>query len=200
MAAWAMQMQIGPYVLLAPINAGGTGELWRAFDTRLDRIVAIKRLDGSHGARFEQEAREIAALHHPHICALYDIDPDYLVMEYVEGETLSKVMERGPLPLQNALRYAMEIAGALAAAHAKGIVHRELNPGNVLITSQGVKLLNFAPAKTDQPVAVDQLTQTMGLATMGLSMQGQILGTLQYMSPEQVNGAEAGPLSDIFSF
>ena len=143
MAAWANGIQLGPYVLIAPIGAGGMGEVWKARDTRLDRIVAIKRLKGQHTARFEQEARAIAALNHPNICTLHDIGPDYLVMEYVEGKPV-----QGPLPAEEAVRLAIQIAGALEEAHARGILHRDLKPANILVTSKGAtKLLDFGLAK-----------------------------------------------------
>ena len=160
------------------------GEVWTARDTRLDRIVAIKRLKGQHSARFEQEARAIAALNHPHICTLYDIGPDYLVMEYVEGEP-----PRGPLPIEDALRLAMQIAEALGAAHSKGILHRDLKPGNVLVTESGAKLLDFGLAKMVADAGTDR-TQTM---------DGAVMGTAAYMSPEQAQGQALDPRSDIFS-
>src|SRR6202521_13873 len=137
MTPWTAGTQIGPYLLVSAIGAGGMGEVWKARDTRLDRIVAVKRLHGQHSARFELEARAIAALNHPHICQIYDVGPDYLVMEYVEGEPL-----RGPLPLERAVEYAGQILDALDAAHKKGITHRDLKPANILITKQGIKLLD----------------------------------------------------------
>src|SRR5260370_31618815 len=182
--------KLGPYEILAPIGAGGMGEVYRARDTRLDRIVAIKVSKTEFSERFEREARAVAALNHPHICQLYDVGPNYLVMEYIEGAPL-----KGPLPLEKALEYAGQIASALDAAHTKKITHRDLKPANILVTKQGVKLLDFGLAKIDRPVAVHQETMTMGL-----TMAGQILGTLLYMSPEQVNGQEADARSDIFSF
>jgi serine/threonine protein kinase len=136
-------------VLLAPIGSGGMGEVWKARDTRVDRIVAIKRLKGEHkgeqGERFQREARAIAALNHPHICQLYDVGTDYLVMEFVEGAILQR-----PLPVEEAVRLAIQIARALEAAHRKGIVHRDLKPGNVMVTENGVKLLDFGLAKLDR--------------------------------------------------
>src|SRR5690348_11763446 len=123
MAAWATGLSLGPYVLLSPLGAGGMGEVWKARDSRLDRIVAVKRLKGRHTARFEQEARTIAALNHPHICQIHDIGPDYLVLEYIEGSP-----PQGPLPVEEALRLASQIAEALDAAHHKGVIHRDLKP------------------------------------------------------------------------
>src|SRR5712692_49858 len=143
MAGWATQMQIGPYVLLAPIGEGGMGEVYKARDTRLDRIVAIKRLKGQHSARFEQEARAIAALNHPHICQIHDIGPDYLVLEYIEGTVL-----RGPFPAAEVIRLAVQLAGALEEAHGKGILHRDLKPANIIVTKgAAAKLLDFGIAK-----------------------------------------------------
>src|SRR6266705_1637556 len=129
--------KLGPYEILAPIGAGGMGEVWKARDTRLDRIVAIKRLKAEHSERFKREARAIAALNHPHICQLYDVGADYLVMEYVEGTPLKCL-----LPAEEAIRLAIQIASALEEAHGKGIIHRDLKPGNILITQKGeTKLL-----------------------------------------------------------
>src|SRR5215831_3504810 len=134
--------KLGPYEILALLGAGGMGEVWKARDTRLNRIVAIKRLKAQHTARFQQEARAIAALNHPHICQIYDVGPDYLVLEYVEGSAL-----RGPLQTEEAVRLAIQIASALEAAHERGVLHRDLKPGNVLITRSGAKLLEFGLAK-----------------------------------------------------
>jgi len=163
------------------------GEVHKAIDTRLGRTVAIKLLFSQRSARFAQEARAIAALNHPHICTLYDIGPDYLVMEYIEGASL-----KGPLPVEEAVRLALEIAGALQAAHSKGIVHRDLKPGNILLTSSGVKLLDFGLAKV-QPGADAN-------ATLRQTQAGEILGTAGYMSPEQIEGQPTDARSDIFSF
>src|SRR5271169_5739035 len=173
--------RLGPYEILALIGAGGMGEVYRATDTRLGRIVAIKVLNGPHSERFEQEARAIGALNHPHICTLHDVGSDYLVMEYVEGVALS-----GPMPVEEALRLALLMAAALEAAHAKGITHRDLKPGNILVTKEGVKLLDFGLAKVSE--AKDATTtQTLGPHTMA----GTILGTAAYMSPEQAEGKPA---------
>jgi eukaryotic-like serine/threonine-protein kinase len=175
--------RLGPYEILAPIGAGGMGEVWKATDTRLGRVVAIKVLSGPHSDRFEQEARAIAALNHPHICTLHDVGPNYLVMEYIEGVALS-----GPLPVEETLRLALQIAGALEAAHAKGITHRDLKPANILVTKEGVKLLDFGLAK--------QLDGTDGTRTI----EGTILGTPSYMAPEQIEGKPCDARSDVFSF
>jgi serine/threonine protein kinase len=142
MLPWTAGFQLGPYQLISAIGAGGMGEVWKARDTRLDRVVAIKRLSAGHSARFEQEARSIAALNHPQICTLHDVGPDYLVMEYVEGEPV-----RGPMAPAEAVRVAIQIADALEEAHAKGIVHRDLKPGNILKTRAGIKILDFGLAK-----------------------------------------------------
>jgi serine/threonine protein kinase/Tfp pilus assembly protein PilF len=178
--------QLGPYEILAPIGEGGMGEVWKARDTRLNRIVAIKRLKGKHTARFEQEARAIAALNHPHICQIYDVGPDYLVMEYVEGKPL-----RGPVPVAEGVRLAVQIASALEEAHAKGILHRDLKPGNVLVTNKGAaKLLDFGLAKL--------MTDSDTDATK--TLDGTIMGTAAYMAPEQAEGNPLDARSDIFSF
>ena len=182
--------RLGPYEILSSIGEGGMGEVWKARDTRLDRIVAIKVSKQEFTERFEREARAVAALNHPNICTLHDVGPNYLVFEYVEGEPL-----KGPLPLEKALEYAAQICDALDAAHSKKITHRDLKPANILVTKQGVKLLDFGLAKIEKPVAVAQET-----VTMALTSQGQILGTLLYMSPEQLQGKEADARSDIFSF
>ena len=139
--------RLGPYQIEALLGAGGMGRVFRARDTRLGRTVAIKVSLTQFSGRFEREARAIAAMNHPHICTLYDVGPNYLVMELVEGETLADAIKRGPLPLDQALRYAAQIAGALAAAHAQGIVHRDLKPANVMIAPAGVKVLDFGLAK-----------------------------------------------------
>jgi Tol biopolymer transport system component/predicted Ser/Thr protein kinase len=182
--------KLGPYEILTPIDEGGMGEVYRARDTRLDRVVAVKVSKDQFSERFEHEARAVAALNHPHICQLYDVGPNYLVMEFVEGTPL-----KGPLPLNKAVEYAGQILDALDAAHRKGIVHRDLKPGNILVTKQGIKLLDFGLAKQS-----GQLKETDGTLTAALTGQGQILGTLQYMSPEQLHGKEADARSDLFSF
>jgi eukaryotic-like serine/threonine-protein kinase len=182
--------KLGPYEILAPIGKGGMGEVYRARDPRLNRDVAIKVSAAQFSERFEREAKAIAALNHPNICQIYDVGPNYLVMEYVEGSPL-----KGPLPLDQTLKYAAQICDALDAAHRKNIAHRDLKPANILVTKAGVKLLDFGLAKIGPSVKADEATMTMALTG-----KGEILGTLLYMSPEQVNGEEAGPPSDIFSF
>jgi eukaryotic-like serine/threonine-protein kinase len=166
------------------------GEVYTARDTRLGRTVAIKICNGQFSERFEREAHAIAALNHPHICTLHDVGTDYLVMEYVEGQPL-----KGPLPLEEALRLAIQIVEALEAAHRKGIVHRDLKPANILVTKAGVKLLDFGLAKLNRQGSQDDATQAMGITD-----KGSVLGTYPYMSPEQLQGKEADTRSDIFAF
>jgi serine/threonine protein kinase len=183
---------IGPYEIIALIGSGGMGDVYKARDTRLDRIVAIKTLHNPSALeRFQREARAISSLNHPHICALYDIGPDYLVMEFVDGKPLG-----GPMPASQALPLAVQIADALAHAHSNGIVHRDLKPGNILVTRNGVKLLDFGLAKLLKPAK----TVTDSTVTAALTEQNTILGTLLYMSPEQVEGGEITARTDIFSF
>jgi eukaryotic-like serine/threonine-protein kinase len=177
--------RLGPYEIVAPLGAGGMGEVYKAIDTRLGRTVAIKTLDGAHGERFQQEARAVAALNHPHICVLYDVGPGYLVMEYLDGQPL-----HGPLPLSDVLRVAMQVADALDAAHAKGILHRDLKPANIMMTASGAKLLDFGLAKI-LGEAGDDATRTIA---------GTVLGTASYMSPEQAQGEATDARSDVFSF
>uniref|UniRef100_Q022E9 Serine/threonine protein kinase n=1 Tax=Solibacter usitatus (strain Ellin6076) TaxID=234267 RepID=Q022E9_SOLUE len=181
---------LGPYEILALIGTGGMGEVWKARDTRLKRTVAIKVSKSNFINRAEHEARAVAALSHPNICMLYDIGPDYLVMEYIEGKPL-----QGPMPVETALRHAIEIAKALDAAHRVGIIHRDLKPANILVTKSGIKLLDFGLAKVTAASAVSDET-----VTRGLTEEGSILGTLQYMAPEQLAGGEADARSDIFAF
>jgi Tol biopolymer transport system component len=201
--------RLGPYEILSPLGAGGMGEVYRARDTRLDRTVAIKVLASHLSAspevrqRFEREAKTISQLSHPHICALHDVgregDVEYLVMEYLEGETLADRLLKGALPLEQTLRFGMQIADALDKAHRQGIVHRDLKPGNVMLTKSGVKLLDFGLAK-----AVDPKTQQSSLTAFptqhALTQEGTILGTFQYMAPESLEGKEADARTDIFAF
>jgi serine/threonine protein kinase len=201
--------KLGPYEIVSPAGAGGMGEVYKARDTRLERIVAIKILperstqNEAMRARFEREAKAISSLNHPHICTLHDIghenDIDYLVMEYLEGQTLSDRIKKGPIPITEALGIAFEIADALDKAHRQGLTHRDLKPSNIILTSRGAKLLDFGLAKfqfSDGPVAgISDITQTTPLTG-----SGTIVGTIQYMSPEQLEGAEADARSDIFAF
>src|SRR6516164_7016193 len=177
--------KLGPYEILAPIGAGSMGEVCKARDSRLDRIVAIKKLKNERSTRLEQEARAIAALNHPHVCSLYDVGPDYLVMEFVDGKPI-----KGPLPVEEAVRLAVQMASALEEAHSRGILHRDLKPGNILVTSRGtVKLLDFGLAKLTGEDT--EATQTI---------EGTVLGTAAYMSPEQAQGKPLDERSDVFSF
>src|SRR5579863_9774454 len=202
--------RLGPYEIFTAIGAGGMGEVYKARDTRLDRIVAIKVLP-THLAdraelreRFEREAKTIASLNHPHICTLFDTghqdDIDFLVMEYIEGETLAQRLVKGALPIQQVLQYAIEIADALDKAHRKGITHRDLKPGNIMLTKSGTKLLDFGLANLRQEAA--PVTPLSQLPTMNnaVTAEGTILGTLQYMAPEQVEGKEVDARTDIFAF
>jgi eukaryotic-like serine/threonine-protein kinase len=202
--------RFGPYAIEAPLGAGGMGEVYRARDTRLDRTVAIKVLpqDGAERAglreRFEREARAISNLNHPHICALYDVGEEsgraYLVMEHLEGETLTTRLERGPMPLEELLRTAIQIADALEVAHARGFIHRDLKPGNVMLTRTGAKLLDFGLAKSLFVDAPAQMLTVAPTATSPLTAEGTIVGTFQYMAPEQIEGAALDARTDIFSF
>jgi eukaryotic-like serine/threonine-protein kinase len=201
--------RLGPYEVIEPLGAGGMGEVYRARDTRLDRFVAIKILpaqlssDPARKQRFEYEARTISKLSHPHICTLHDVGHqegiDYLVMECVEGDTLATRLERGPLPTEQVLRLGMQIADALDKAHRNGVVHRDLKPGNIMLTASGVKLLDFGLAKPVTALS-DPVAMTMSDKAAPLTETGAIVGTFQYMSPEQIEGKELDGRSDIFSF
>jgi serine/threonine protein kinase len=185
--------RLGPYEILSRIGAGGMGQVWKARDTRLDRIVAVKTSAEKFSERFETEARAVAALNHPHICTLHDVGPNYLVMEYVEGQEI-----KGPMPLDQTLTYAIQLASALEAAHRKGITHRDLKPANILVTKAGIKVLDFGLAKIEQAkaaVAADE-----ALTRAALTQEGSIIGTLQYMAPEQLQGKAIDTRADIFSF
>jgi len=160
--------KFGPYTLISPLGEGGMGEVWKARDTRLDRIVALKLAKADFSERFEREARAVAALNHPNICTLHDVGSNYLVMELVEGAPL-----KGPLPLGKAVEYAGQILDALGAAHSKGITHRDLKPANILVTKQGIKLLDFGLAKQAGPLQGNDAT-----LTAALTGKGQIVGTL----------------------
>src|SRR5579859_5044164 len=206
MAGWSTGAALGPYVLLAPIGAGGMGQVWKARDTRLDRIVAIKTSKVEFSERFEREARAVAALNHPNICHLYDIAKesgvDYLVMEYVSGKSLDKLIPSRGLPVSTVISLGRQIAHALAAAHAGGIVHRDLKPANVVITDSGVaKVLDFGLAKRADPQTAPSAGEHAETATIApaLTIQGSIVGTANYMSPEQAQGMPVDARSDIFS-
>ena len=183
--------KLGPYEILGPIGEGGMGEVWQARDPRLNRTVAIKVSKNEFNERFGREARAVAALNHPHICQIYDVGPDYLVMEYVEGSPLG-----GPMIAGKAVEYGSQILDALDAAHRKGITHRDLKPANILVTKQGIKLLDFGLAKQAAPV----LKPTDATLVADISVEGQLSGTLQYMAPEQLQGKSADARSDLFSF
>ncbi|HEX9160797.1 MAG TPA: protein kinase [Thermoanaerobaculia bacterium] len=192
-------MRLGPYEILAPIGAGGMGEVYRARDTRLGRTVAIKILpaefakDAQRRLRFEREAKAISALNHPHICALYDVGPEYLVMEHCEGKTLAQRIAHGPLPLTAVIEYGIQIADALNKAHRQGIIHRDLKPSNVVITKSGVKLLDFGLAKQHVEASAAEATLEQ------MTEEGKILGTIQYMAPELFHDKPADARSDIFA-
>jgi serine/threonine protein kinase len=213
--------KLGPYEIQSPLGEGGMGEVYRARDTRLDRSVAIKVL-ASHLSsspelkqRMEREAKAISALNHPHICHLYDVGSqdgtEYLVMELLEGETLSQRLAKGPMPISEVLRIGIAVAEALEAAHRQGIVHRDLKPGNVMLTKSGAKLMDFGLAKplgmqTSASGSASAPSFTAAATLSGpsplspLTTAGTIIGTIQYMSPEQIEGKEADARSDIFAF
>jgi eukaryotic-like serine/threonine-protein kinase len=188
--------RLGPYEVVAPVGAGGMGEVYRGTDTRLNRPVAIKIVSPEFAQRFEREAKTISQLTHPHICTLYDVGDNYLVMELLEGESLADRIAKGPLPMDQVFRYGIEIAEALDKAHRAGIVHRDLKPSNVMITKTGAKLLDFGLAKTVSGV----FGPTDATQQKAITQEGQILGTFQYMAPEQLEGLEADPRTDIFAF
>lgn len=200
--------KLGPYEIVSPLGAGGMGEVYRAKDTRLERTVAIKILpaqvstDPVRKQRFEREAKTISSLNHPYICVLHDIGSqdgvDFLVMACVEGETLTKRLEKGPLLLEQVLKYGAQIADALDKAHRAGIVHRDLKPGNIMLTPTCAKLLDFGLAKPAAPL-VSGMTLTAAAQSTPVTQEGMVVGTFQYMSPEQVEGKELDGRSDIFS-
>src|ERR1700730_14485718 len=208
--------KLGPYEVQSPLGAGGMGEVYRASDTRLDRTVAIKVLPQHLSSnpdlkqRFEREARAISSLNHPHICTLHDVGHqdgiDFLVMEYLEGETLAQRLAKGPLRLEQVWQYAIEMADALDKAHRKGVTHRDLKPGNIILTRAGSKLVDFGLAKLKQNAVVitppSGRGSEMDTKTNPLTAHGMILGTLQYMAPEQVEGhvEEIDARTDIFAF
>src|SRR3984885_7869577 len=179
-------IRLGPYQVESKIGEGGMGEVFRAVDTRLGRAVAIKVVDQRFSERFEREARAISSLNHPNICTLYDIGPNYFVMELVEGETIAVRLKSGPFPIQTSLSYASQIMAALVEAHGKGIVHRDLKPGNIMIAKSGVKVLDFGLAKSGRDETV--------------TATHMVMGTPGYMAPEQREGKPADERSDIYSF
>jgi len=203
-------MRLGPYEIIAPLGAGGMGEVYRARDTRLERTVAIKVLpehlscNPDSKQRFEREARAISSLNHPHICTLYDVGSqdgiDFLVMEYLEGQTLADRLQKGALPIEQVLKIGIEIADALDKAHRQGIVHRDLKPGNIMLTKSGAKLMDFGLAKPAQAALI--ASASVGAPTLSnrLTVEGTFVGTFQYMAPEQLEGKDADVRSDIFAF
>ena len=204
--------KLGPYEIIAPLGAGGMGEVYRALDTRLDRTVAIKILpshlsdDAMRRQRFEREAKAVSSLNHPHICTLYDVGRqdgvDFIVMEYVEGVTLAAQLEKGPLPTVEVLEYGIQLASALDKAHRNGVTHRDLKPGNIMLTKSGTKLLDFGLAKAAPPLAAGATGATLTNAAAQadpVTREGAVVGTVPYMSPEQVEGKEVDARSDIFS-
>lgn len=201
--------KLGPYEITSSLGAGGMGEVYRAKDTRLDRIVAIKILpehlssDPNFRQRFEREAKAVSSLNHPNICTLHDIGNhdgiDFIVMEYIEGQTLSTRLLKGPLPLSDLLRYSIQIADALDKAHRNGIVHRDLKPGNIIVAKSGVKLLDFGLAKIATPKPAAEVSQ-LATEQRELTKEGTILGTMQYMAPEQLESKETDARTDIFAF
>jgi eukaryotic-like serine/threonine-protein kinase len=211
-------MKLGPYEIQSPLGAGGMGEVYRARDIRLDRTVAIKVL-ASHLSsspelkqRMEREARAISSLNHPNICHLYDIGSqdgnDYLVMEFLEGETLAERLGKGALPLNEILKIGIAVSEALAVAHRQGIVHRDLKPANIMLTKAGAKLMDFGLAKTaaagasgvsSAPLLSAARTMTEASPLSPLTTAGSVIGTVQYMSPEQIEGNEADARSDLFA-
>ena len=202
--------RLGPYEISARIGAGGMGEVWRATDTRLERSVAIKILpaefaDNAHlRLRFEREAKAISHLNHPNICTLHDVGVDngvhFLVMELLDGETLADRLQRGPLPLEQALRTGIEIASALDRAHREGVIHRDLKPANIILTKSGAKLLDFGLAKSGLSTTSGQSMINAATQAKPLTQEGTIVGTFQYMSPEQISGETVDARTDIFAF
>jgi eukaryotic-like serine/threonine-protein kinase len=202
--------RLGPYEILELLGAGGMGEVYKARDTRLGRIVAIKILrsplasDAEFHMRLEREARVVSQLDHPHICALYDVGEEYgqsfLVMQYLDGATLTSRLTKGPLPLDQALRYAIEIASALDKAHRHGVTHRDLKPGNIMLTKGGAKLLDFGLAKAGAAIDARDELSLVSSGVLNLTRQGTILGTFHYMAPEQLEGGTADARTDIFAF
>src|SRR5580700_8369385 len=213
--------KLGPYEVQEPLGAGGMGEVYRARDTRLGRDVAVKVLpahlssDTELRQRLEREAKAISSLNHPHICTLHDVGSqdgvDYIVMEHLLGETLADRLQRGPIPLAEALKIAIQIADALDKAHASGVVHRDLKPANIMLTKNGTKLMDFGLAKPapglsaaaagpSTPTTPTMTVAAFAAAASNLTQKGTVVGTFQYLAPEVLQGAEADARSDIFSF
>src|SRR5947207_3392989 len=216
--ALATGNKLGPYEIAGSIGAGGMGEVYKARDTRLDRMVAIKVLpdlvagDPERRERFEREARAVSSLNHPHICTLYDVgeaiveSPEaasvpvrFIVMELLEGESLAERLTRGPLPLEQLLQHAIVIADALSKAHRRGVIHRDLKPGNVMLTKQGAKLLDFGLARVGVAAPASSVS-FLPTQQHPLTQEGMLLGTFQYMAPEQLEGREADARTDVFAF
>jgi eukaryotic-like serine/threonine-protein kinase len=201
--------KLGPYEIIAPLGAGGMGEVYQARDTRLERTVAIKILpaqlseDASRRQRFEREAKIISNLNHPHICTLYDIGRqdgmDFIVMEYIEGVSLAERLEKGPLPTVEVLEYGIQLSSALDKAHRNGVTHRDLKPGNIILTKSGAKLLDFGLAKTELQSHAGITLTNAAAGSNPVTLAGAVVGTVPYMSPEQVEGKEVDGRSDIFS-
>src|SRR5580658_8679255 len=189
--------RLGPYEILAPIGSGGMGEVWKARDTRLNRTVAIKVSPATFTQRFEREAQAVAALNHPNICQIYDVGPDYLVLEYIDGKPLT-----GPLPVEETVRLSIQIASALEEAHGRGILHRDLKPANILMTPSGTaKLLDFGLAKlTLERTGAKAALPTQVATDEMLTTPGSAMGTIAYMSPEQARGEELDARTDLWSF
>src|SRR2546427_2188956 len=193
--------RLGPYEIIGPIGAGGMGEVYRGRDPRLNRTVAIKISKEQFSERFEREAQAVASLNHPHICTLYDVGPNYLVMELVDGATLAERIADGPLDLAEALAIARQIAEALEAAHEKGVIHRDLKPANVKLTVEGqVKVLDFGLAKMMEAGSSSGDPSVSPTLTMGATLGGMILGTACYMAPEQARGSIVDKRADIWAF
>jgi len=193
--------KLGPYEILAPIGAGGMGEVYKARDTRLNRVVAVKVSKEQFSERFELEARAVAALNHPNICILHDVGLNYLVMELVEGRTLAERIREGAIPVEESVVIARQIADGLAAAHDKGIVHRDLKPANLKVTPQGVvKVLDFGLAKAVSERSALEDHSIPPTENMGPTQAGVVLGTAPYMAPEQAQGKPANKQTDIWAF
>src|SRR5438270_10055393 len=210
--ALATGKQLGPYEIEAVIGAGGMGEVYRARDTRLGRTIAVKVLPEGELAgeearrRFQREARVVSGLSHPHICTIYDIGDEqglqFIVIEYLEGETLAARLQRGPLSASHVLQYGIEIADALDKAHRARIIHRDLKPGNIMLTKSGTKLLDFGLARITHRDSVPLMSAITAVPTedSNITGVGAIVGTLQYMAPEQLEGHESDGRTDIFAF